>query len=129
MHEIRKMIDILSEDDLFEMSNIRKNESGLPMNIYVSSGGSVNHQHGPRIKVMPTSANNMNPHQTVSVMLKQNITSDDVVGYSQLSSDDLSEIRNYINLNYETLIQYWEDTISTAEMISKLKKLENKEPK
>lgn len=110
-------------DELFEMSNIRKSESGLPVNIYVSSGGSVNKQHGPRIKVMINAGDKFNPYQTVSVILKQNITQDDVVGYEQLPQKVLGPLRDYINLNYDVLMAYWNDEISTKEMIMGLKSL------
>jgi hypothetical protein len=113
----------MKTDDLFEMSNIRKSESGLPVNIYVSSGGSVNKQHGPRIKVMINASDRFNPHQTVSVVLKQNITQDDVVGYEQLPPKVLEPLRNYINLNYDLLMAYWNDQISTKEMVMGLKSL------
>jgi len=110
-------------DQLFEMSNIRKSESGLPVNIYVSSGGSVNRQHGPRIKAMIDSGDKFNPHNTVSIILKRNITEDDVVGYEKISPKILLAIRDYVNLNYEILIAYWNDEISTKDMIMGLEKL------
>ena len=113
----------MKADDLFEMSNIRKSESGLPVNIYVSSGGSINNQHGPRIKAMIDTGDRFNPHQTVSVVLKQNITQDDVIGYEQLPSKVLGPLRDYINLNYDVLMAYWNDQISTKEMVMGLKSL------
>ena len=110
-------------DELFEMSNIRKSESGLPVNIYVSSGGSVNTRHGPRIKVMVDTGDRFDPRHTVSVLLKRDVTVDDVVGYEQLSSAVLAAIRDYINLNYDVLLAYWNDELSTSEMINGLKRL------
>jgi hypothetical protein len=110
-------------EDLFEMSNIRKSESGLPVNIYVSSGGSVNHQHGPQIKAMIDNGDKFNPHNTISILLKKDITKDDVVGYELVSPDVVSAIRDYINLNYNILLAYWNDEISTKEMIMGLQKL------
>jgi hypothetical protein len=108
-------------DDLFEMSNLRKKFTGLPVNIYVSSGGSVNKRHGPRIKVMNSLSDRYDPHDTISVMLKKDITQDDVVGYSRLSPDVINEIRDYINMHYDTLMKYWNDEIATDELIELLK--------
>ena len=110
-------------DELFEMSNLRKHEIGLPVNVYVSSGGSVNKQYGPRIKVMRTSSDKMNPHETVSILLKKNITQDDVIGYTQINQKMLNSIRDWINLNYDTLIDYWNDDISTIEMSQRMKSI------
>ena len=105
------------------MSNIRKTESGLPVNIFVSSGGSVNHQHGPRVKVMLHSSDKFDITNTVSVLLKKNITADDVVGYEPLPTNVIKSLRAYLNLNYDTLIAYWNDEISTGEMINRLQRL------
>jgi len=113
----------MREDELFEMSNIRKTTSGLPVNIYVSSGGSVNSRHGPRIKVMTNSGDKFNPNETVSVMLKKNITEDDVIGYDSLPPNVLIALRKYINVNFNTLMKYWNDEIDTAQMIHMLRKI------
>lgn len=106
--------------DLFEMSNIRKMESGLPVNIFVSSGGSVNHQHGPRIKAMISTGDKFNISDTVSIVLKRDITGADIIGYKTLPAAVISAIREYINLNYDTLLAYWDDEISTKELIDSL---------
>jgi hypothetical protein len=116
--------DLTEEKDFFfEMSNLRKQDTGLPVNIYVSSGGSVNNQHGPRIKAMVTSQDKMNPRETVSIMLKKDIQADDIIGYNTVSASTLAAIREYVNLNYDVLIKYWNDEISTVEMINGLKKI------
>ena len=113
----------MREDELFEMSNVRKKESGLPVNIYVSSGGSVNSQHGPEINVVTDTGDKFNPYKTVSVLLKRDLTADDVVGYESLPNSVVNSLRDYVNLNYDILIAYWNDEISTAEMISGLQRL------
>jgi len=110
-------------DELFEMSNLRKNDTGLPVNIYVSSGGSVNAQHGPRIKIMTSTSDKVNPYETVSVILKRDITVDDVIGYHTLPACVIDSVRDYINLNYDVLLRYWNDDIGTHEMISLLKSI------
>jgi hypothetical protein len=116
--------EILANDThLFEMSNLRKQDTGLPINVYVSSGGSVNKQHRPRIKVMRTSADKMNPHETIGIILKKNITLDDVVGYDLISPKTFEAIRRWVHMNYETLVDYWNDEISTVEMIGRIKSL------
>lgn len=113
----------MNVEELFEMSNIRKSESGLPVNIFVSSGGSVNQQHGPRVKVMIDSSDRFDVNRTVPVILKKNISDDDVVGYQPLPSSIMKPLRRYLNANYDTLIAYWNDEISTGEMIRQLKRL------
>ena len=114
------------DDALFEMSNIRKKTSGLPVNIYVSSGGAVNKQHGPRIKVMTNTGDAFNSYQTISIMLKKNFTADDIIGYHSLPSDVLAAVREYVNLNYDTLLQHWNDEIDSIELATRLKPLPGK---
>ena len=119
-----KIDEVLDEVlDLFEMANLRKSETGLPVNIYVSSGGTVNERHGPRIKVMNSSSDKFDVHSTVSVMLKKDIVDEDVIGYNKLDSKVLNAVRQYINLNYDCLMGYWKDEISTTELVHKLKKI------
>jgi hypothetical protein len=72
---------------------------------------------------MINASDRFNPNQTVSVILKPNITQDDVVGYDQLPPKVLGPLRDYINLNYDVLMAYWNDEISTKEMIMGLKSL------
>lgn len=105
------------------MANLRKKITGLPVNIYVSSGGSVNKHHRPRIKVMYDTSDRFNPHATVSVMLKQNITPDDMIGYETLPNHIINPIREYINLNYNVLIRYCNDEIDTIELSKELRKI------
>lgn len=110
-------------ESMFEMANLRKKETGLPVNIFVSSGGSINKRHSPRIKVMYDTSDRFNAHATVSVVLKPHITIDDIVGYEPLPTYIFSAIKAYIELNYDVLIKYWNDEIDTIEMSRELKKL------
>ena len=64
-----------------------------------------------------------NHYKTVSVILKQNITADDVIGYERLPSSILNPVRDYINLNHDILMKYWNDDVSTLELGTLLKKL------
>ena len=107
----------MKADDLFEMSNISREESGLPVRIWVSSKMSAAERHGPRVKVeLPGQGS-----PTIPVLLKMDITSEDVVGYEKLPAKGLNPLRNFINLNYDILIQYWNDEISTKQMILSIK--------
>ena len=105
------------------MANLRKKDTGLPVNIYVSSGDVISRRHGPRIKVMYDTDDKFNHYKTVSVILKKNITADDVIGYEQLPSSILNPVREYINLNYDVLLRYWNDDVSTLELGTLLKKI------
>jgi hypothetical protein len=103
----------MKSDDLFEMSNISREDSGLPVRVWVSSKMSAAERHGPRLKVELPGKGSPN----IPVLLKMDITADDVVGYDKLPAKILSPLRDFINLNYDILIQYWNDEISTKQMI------------
>jgi hypothetical protein len=62
------------------MSNISREDSGLPVRVWVSSKMSAAERHGPRLKIeMPGKGS-----PTIPVLLKKNITVDDVVGYESI---------------------------------------------
>jgi hypothetical protein len=104
-------------EDLFEMSNISREDSGLPVRVWVSSKMSAAERHGPRIKIeIPGKGS-----PTIPVLLKKDITVDDVVGYEYVPAKILNPLRDFINLNYDVLIQYWNDEISTKQMILSIK--------
>jgi hypothetical protein len=110
------------EDHLFEMSNFRKNETGLPTNIYVSTGIRLENKL-PRMKVQLTQADHFDSQSTVSIFIKKDVTADDIIGYARMSSRTLSKIREFMNLNYDTLIDYWNSEISTTELTRRIKKI------
>lgn len=110
----------MKADDLFEMSNISREDSGLPVRIWVSSKMSAAERHGPRLKVeLPGTGS-----PTIPVLLKKDITADDVVGYELLPAKILNPLRDFINLNYDILIQYWNDEVSTRQMILSIRSIE-----
>lgn len=117
-----KSDEVLNDAYLFEMSNFRKHETGLPINIYVSDGRSFGNKL-PRLKMMIDQSDKMDVSNTVSVLIKKNITVDDIIGYAKIPSKIFQDIRDYININYDVLINYWNGDISTTELTQNLKKL------
>lgn len=113
---------LLKEDKeiLFEMTNIRKFRTGLPMNIWVDDEGeyrSVKH-NVPRIKfqnntsdkvqgdTIPISIDNENPQiltKTFKVKLK---------------SSDIEKLKTFIIQNYDELIRIWKQEIDAVEFIN-----------
>ena len=61
----------ITEDDLFEMANLKKSSTGLPVNIYISSGGAVKERHGPRLKAMILKSDKFDFTRTISIKLKK----------------------------------------------------------
>jgi hypothetical protein len=92
--------------DLFEMSNIRPEYTGLTMVIYI--GPQFNPKHGPRIKVSTTYGEKVGSSFFV-------ITINDepkVIGDTgDIKQTDVSKAKEFIKLNKETLLQLWRDEI------------------
>lgn len=101
----------------YEMSNLRPADTGLPMVIWVSVKGGA--RHGPRIKVAREHGATINPFDTVSVTIEDEPR---VIG-GTLSAHDMERVKQYIALNRDVLLQYWNHEMSTAELIQGLKSL------
>jgi hypothetical protein len=105
------------EEDFFLMANLRPAETGLPMVVWVSERG--NARHDVRIKVSQTHGPRIDPTNTATVAVRP--TPRLIAG--QLSSADLQVISRWIDLNRDVLLEYWDSTISTAELLQRLQPL------
>ena len=108
----------LTQDELFEMANLRSTSTGLPMTIYVSEKQA---SHGARIKVSQN-YNKMNTSDlfSVSILPTPSIVAGDK---GSISNSDLSKVYKWIKINQITLMDYWDRKIDTAELIGLLKKI------
>lgn len=123
-----KLIEIssLSEDillheeviDLYEMANLSSRTTGIPgVVVWVNSGGD-RLQHGPRIKVVRGNKFRVELSSTIPLTGVPRI-----IGKADLSQDEFANVVKWMTLNRETLLQYHDDEIDTAEMIGQLKKI------
>jgi hypothetical protein len=104
-------------EDLFEMANLYPDTTGLPMTIWVSPRG--NARHDVRVKVNMTHGEQMNIANTAIVGVRP--TPRVITG--QLSPADAQAVVQWIELNTEALVAYWDGRIDTARMIHQLKSL------
>jgi hypothetical protein len=99
---------INEDQDLFEMVNIRPELSGLPFIVWISEKGGA--RHDVRVK-REFSA-------TVSVRPKIEVLA------GELSPRDLQLVHDWIELNRDTIIRYWNgDILYTDEALAALKPL------
>jgi len=103
--------------DLFEMANLYPDTTGLPMTVWVSPRG--NARHDVRIKVNVTHGSQMNIANTAVVGVRP--TPRVIVG--QLSPADAPAVFQWVALNTDALVAYWDGQIDTARMIQALKPL------
>jgi hypothetical protein len=104
-------------EDLFEMANLYPDTTGLPMTVWISPRG--NARHDVRVKVNMTHGNQMKVTNTAVVGVRpipRVIT-------GQLSADDRQAVFEWITLNQDALVAYWEGRIDTARVIHALKPL------
>jgi hypothetical protein len=103
---------------LWEMANLTKPMTGLPMNIYISTKDSVNDRHGPRIKVMTSHGNRVIPEDLTSISIS--LTPIDFQG--NMKPDDFSHVVKFIQMNYTALLQFWNNEINISEFLNMMKK-------
>ena len=86
---------------LYEMSNVVKQRSGLPVNVWISPKMAT---HGPRIKVQRNYGNNVTDDM-FSITISDNPM---VIGDSgEISSNDIKKVFAFIKLNKKLLLTFW----------------------
>jgi hypothetical protein len=109
----------LEEDieSLFEMANLEPKYTGLPMVVWANPRGGA--RHDVRIKVNMTHGNNMNPTNLAVVSVRP--APELLAG--NLSRSDLTQVKKWIELNKDVILEYWEGKIGTIEFSSRLKSI------
>jgi hypothetical protein len=118
----RSLVDIsdaLAEREwLWDMSSFGKKTTGVDHNIFVSTNMGV--QHGPRIKVAIDPPNSFSPR---CVSASVSINDGQVVAGEIRSAALLKQVREFIELNREALIEFWNCQIGTDELHDRLRSI------
>lgn len=109
-------------EDLFEMANLYPDSTGLPMTVWVSPRG--NARHDIRIKVNMTHGDRMDITNTAVVAVRPAPR----ILAGQLSQDDARDVFEWVSLNADALVAYWEGQIDTARLIHRLKRFRGQSP-
>ncbi|HEX3523794.1 MAG TPA: hypothetical protein VHT52_17105 [Stellaceae bacterium] len=109
-------------DELFEMANLFPRTTGLPMTVWVSPRGNARHDF--RVKVNMTHGNQMTISNTAVVGVRP--TPHVITG--QFSSSDEQAIFEWVALNADALVEYWEGRIDTIQLGQALKRLPSSQP-
>ena len=112
-----KSAKLVSEetDELFEMANLYPRTTGLPMTVWVSLRG--NARHDVRIKVNMAHGDRMSIDNRAVVGVRP--APHLIAG--QLSSDDERAVANWIALNSDAIVSYWNGDLDTVELVQRLK--------
>jgi hypothetical protein len=109
-----KYSDLHETESLFEMSNLRTEDTGLPFVVFVSQKG--NARHDVRVKV-GTNINASSINCSVSVRNEIEV----VAGVWELNQQYFKLLADWIVLNRAVIIDYWDSNISTSQMIKNIK--------
>jgi hypothetical protein len=106
---------IIEDEGLYEMANVRPEISGLPFIVWISEKGKA--RHDVRVKVSP------GPRVrdfVASVSVRPAV--EVVVG--ELSASDLALVRAWIELNRDVIVKFWDgDILYTDEALAALQRL------
>ena len=104
-------------EDIFFMTNLSPRMTGLQMSVWVSPRG--NARHDVRIKANMTHGSQMTIDNTAVVAVRPTPR----VLAGRLSPSDLRAVTDWIRLNYEAIIAYWDEQLDTGQFIERLKVL------
>lgn len=95
------------DEDLFLMSNVQPDESGLPFVVYISE------KQGPHDVRVKVAAGPKAPPFIASVSVRPAI---EVVA-GKLSNRDLALVRQWIELNQQVIIDHWEGKMPSSRAV------------
>jgi hypothetical protein len=104
-------------DELFQTANLFPRMTGLPMTVWVGPRG--NACHDVRVKVNMTHGDQMTVSNTAVVDVRP--APHLIAG--QLSSSDQQSVFEWVALNSDALVEYWEGRIDTIQLGQALKRL------
>jgi hypothetical protein len=108
--------DELAERELLEeMVSFRKNVTGVDNTIFISPKGFT--RHAPRIKLAIDPPDSIDPRSTTASIA---IEGGDVVA-GDVPAELLKQVRQFIELNHDALLDYWNYLADTDELRKRLK--------
>ena len=91
----------------YEMANLRPERAGLPFVVFISQRGGARHDVRVKVAGVPR----VRPSETVTVALHPSVR----VVRGRLDPRDLALLRQWIELNEQVLIDYWNGVIGYTE--------------
>lgn len=114
--------DLAIDSEAGDMVSLLKDDTGIDNTIFISTKGYVGSRHGPRIKIAIDP-----PHRFLSGGKQASMSIHD---YSVTSDEDVSPIlvrqmKMFIELNRQVLLDYWEGRIATRDLLNRVKSIES----
>jgi hypothetical protein len=119
LEDIHALADQLAEEELLEhMASFRKDATGVDNTIWVSPKGRT--RGAARIKVAINPPDSLNAtSETASVAIH-----DGSVTEGHIPSHILRQVQEFVKINGEVLIEYWEERIDTRQLDQRLTRIE-----
>ena len=96
------------------MANLSPLFTGLPFVVWISTRGHAKHD----IRVKVSRGSKAIPEKLISVALRPDLR---VIGREQLKPEELTLLREWVRLNWDVLLAYWNGEIFTEQAIPRLK--------
>jgi hypothetical protein len=112
-----------TDADTYEMANLYPRDTGLPITVWVSHRGRA--RHDARIRVCRTHGDRMGGTNLAVVAIRPSPR----VVHGPLAQSDFATIADWITLNRDALIEYWNGTLSTFELVDRLQRIGNETKK
>jgi hypothetical protein len=110
-----KSWDLIDEkEDFFLMANLSPLFTGLPFVVWISAKGYA--RHDIRLKVSP--GMKVKQGELISVALRPEVRE---IGEGRLKAEELTQLRQWVHLNWEALLAFWNGEIATEQVIPRLK--------
>ena len=121
LEDIHALADQLAEEELLEhMASFRTDATGVDNTIWVSPKGRT--RHAARIKVAIDPPDSLNAaSQTASVAVH-----DGSVAEGHIPSHILRQVQEFVRINREVLMDYWDERIDTRQLDQRLKPIERR---
>jgi hypothetical protein len=106
-------------DDGWSMAKLVPQETGLPMAIWITENDG--YPHDVRVKVSKIHGGGGSwRHESVWVAVRPQPRE---IVRGSLPTEDFNLVRDWIGLNRDTIIGYWDGTLSLTELLARLRKL------
>ena len=106
-----------TDADTYQMANLYPRDTGLPMTIWVSPRGRA--RHDARIKVCRTRGDRMDGTNLAVVAIRPSPR----VVHGPLAQSDFGPVAEWITLNEDALLGYWNGTLSTVELAARIRRI------
>ena len=118
------LINERADLDLDEMSTLRKNRTGLPVNIWVDDSMLYKRKgrHGMRIKFQPDKGDRPVSYNMVSMTVEDDPQVIETNIKTSLSVSDINKIKSFIKANKDLLVALSDMKIDIVDFVAKMKK-------